>query len=189
MEITDLPAVNACLNSISTLLLTAGYLFIRRGQVERHRLAMAGAFVTSCVFLTSYLIYHSQAGSVPFTKQGWVRPVYFTILISHIILAAAIVPLALVTLYHAWLRAFRQASPHRPLDVADLDVRLDHRRGDLSDALSDVSGTAASLHFSPPDGRSTRKKAVIRVSCLVIRENHGRGLVRLQKKCLTASEP
>ena len=94
MEITDLPTVNACLNSISTLLLTAGYLFIRRGQVERHRLAMAGAFVTSCVFLTSYLIYHSQAGSVPFTKQGWVRPVYFTILISHIILAAAIVLVA-----------------------------------------------------------------------------------------------
>lgn len=106
MEITDLPAVNACLNSISTLLLTAGYLFIRRGQVERHRLAMAGAFVTSCVFLTSYLIYHSQAGSVPFTKQGWVRPVYFAILISHIILAAAIVPLALVTLYHAWRERF-----------------------------------------------------------------------------------
>jgi len=106
MEITDLPTVNACLNSISTLLLTAGYLFIRRGQVERHRLAMAGAFVTSCVFLTSYLIYHSQAGSVPFTKQGWVRPVYFAILISHIILAAAIVPLALVTLYHAWRERF-----------------------------------------------------------------------------------
>lgn len=106
MEITDLPSVNACLNSISTLLLTAGYLFIRRGQVERHRLAMAGAFVTSCVFLTSYLIYHSQAGSVPFTKQGWVRPVYFAILISHIILAAAIVPLALVTLYHAWRERF-----------------------------------------------------------------------------------
>ncbi len=106
MEITDLPTVNACLNSISTLLLTAGYLFIRRGQVQRHRLAMAGAFVTSCVFLTSYLIYHSQAGSVPFTKQGWVRPVYFAILISHIILAAAIVPLALVTLYHAWRERF-----------------------------------------------------------------------------------
>ncbi|MDE0166998.1 MAG: DUF420 domain-containing protein [Bryobacterales bacterium] len=106
MEITDLPTVNACLNSISTLLLTAGYLFIRRGEVQRHRLAMAGAFVTSCVFLTSYLIYHSQAGSVPFTKQGWVRPVYFAILISHIILAAAIVPLALVTLYHAWRERF-----------------------------------------------------------------------------------
>lgn len=106
MEITDLPTVNACLNSISTLLLTAGYLFIRRGDVQRHRLAMAGAFVTSCVFLTSYLIYHSQAGSVPFTKQGWVRPVYFAILISHIILAAAIVPLALVTLYHAWRERF-----------------------------------------------------------------------------------
>ena len=106
MEVTALPAVNACLNSISTLLLTAGYIFIRRGQVQRHRLAMTGAFVTSCVFLTCYLIYHSQAGSMPFTKQGWVRPVYFAILISHIILAAAIVPLALITLYNAWRERF-----------------------------------------------------------------------------------
>ncbi len=106
MGITDLPALNACLNSISTLLLTAGYFFIRRRQVERHRLAMTAAFVTSCLFLVSYLTYHYNAGSVPFTKQGWVRPVYFTILITHIVLAAAIVPLALITLYNAWRKRF-----------------------------------------------------------------------------------
>jgi uncharacterized membrane protein YozB (DUF420 family) len=60
------------------------------------------------VFLTCYLIYHYNVGSVPFTKQGWVRPVYFTILITHIILAAAIVPLALITLYRAWRQRFEQ---------------------------------------------------------------------------------
>lgn len=106
MGITDLPALNACLNSISTLLLAAGYFFIRRRQIERHRLAMTAAFVTSCLFLVSYLVYHYNVGSVPFTKQGWVRPVYFTILITHIVLAAAIVPLALITLNHAWRKRF-----------------------------------------------------------------------------------
>ena len=67
---------------------------------------MTAAFITSCLFLTSYLVYHYHAGSVPFTKQGWIRPVYFTILITHIVLAAAIVPLALLTLYRAWREQF-----------------------------------------------------------------------------------
>ena len=67
---------------------------------------MLAAFVVSCFFLASYLVYHYHVGSVPFTKQGWIRPLYFTILITHIILAAAIVPLALVTLYHAWKERF-----------------------------------------------------------------------------------
>jgi uncharacterized membrane protein YozB (DUF420 family) len=106
MEITDLPALNACLNSISTILLGAGYYFIRRRDIRRHRLMMTSAFICSCLFLTSYLIYHYHAGSVPFTKQGWIRPVYFTILITHVVLAAAIVPLALTTLYRAWREQF-----------------------------------------------------------------------------------
>ena len=106
MEITDLPAVNACLNSASAVLLATGYYFIRRGEIRRHRLSMTAAFVASCLFLTSYLVYHYHAGSVPFTKQGWIRPVYFTILITHVVLAAAIVPLALVTLYRAWREQF-----------------------------------------------------------------------------------
>jgi uncharacterized membrane protein YozB (DUF420 family) len=106
MGVTDLPALNACLNSISAILLAAGYFFIRRRQIERHRLAMTAAFVTSCLFLVSYLVYHYNVGSVPFTKQGWVRPVYFTILITHIVLAATIVPLALITLNNAWRKRF-----------------------------------------------------------------------------------
>jgi uncharacterized membrane protein YozB (DUF420 family) len=106
MAVTDLPALNACLNSISTILLGAGYYFIRRREIARHKMSMIAAFVCSCLFLTSYLTYHYHVGSVPFTGQGWIRPVYFTILITHIILAAAIVPLALITLYRAWRGQF-----------------------------------------------------------------------------------
>ena len=106
MEVRDLPALNALLNSISTLLLLFGYYFIKRRETERHKLCMLLAFATSALFLTSYLIYHYNVGSVPFERQGWIRPVYFSILISHIILAAAIVPLILITLYHAWKRRF-----------------------------------------------------------------------------------
>jgi len=106
MEVTDLPALNACLNSISTILLGAGYYFIRRREIARHKMSMIAAFVCSILFLTSYLIYHYHVGSIPFTGQGWIRPVYFTILITHIILAAAIVPLALITLYRAWRGQF-----------------------------------------------------------------------------------
>lgn len=99
-----LPSLNAALNSASALLLAAGYLFIRTGRVAAHRLCMLSACATSTVFLTSYLIYHYHVGSVPFTGQGWMRRVYFAILISHTILAVAIVPLVLVTLTRA-LRA------------------------------------------------------------------------------------
>ncbi len=106
MEVTDLPTVNASLNSVSTLLLGAGYYFIRNGDKQRHRACMIAAFCTSAVFLACYLVYHYQAGSVGFQGQGWIRPVYFTILISHIILAAAIVPLVLLTLYRAWKEQF-----------------------------------------------------------------------------------
>ena len=101
MEVTQLPALNATLNSISTLLLLFGYYFIKQRDIARHKLCMVMAFVTSCLFLASYLIYHFQVGSVSFTGQGWIRPVYFAILISHIILAATIAPLALITLYRA----------------------------------------------------------------------------------------
>jgi putative membrane protein len=106
MEIRDLPAVNATLNSVSTVLLSCGYYFIRRRQIPRHRLCMTLAFVCSCAFLTCYLIYHYHVGSVPFTKAGWVRPVYFTILITHVTLAVTIVPLALITLSRAWQKRF-----------------------------------------------------------------------------------
>ncbi len=101
MDVTDLPALNACLNSASAVLLGAGYYFIRHQQKSRHRACMISAFVVSCLFLASYLFYHYHVGSIPFTKQGWIRPVYFTILITHIVLAASIVPMALITLIRA----------------------------------------------------------------------------------------
>ncbi len=106
MDVRDLPALNATLNTISTLLLLFGFYFIKRREIERHKLCMGLAFVTSCLFLVSYLIYHYNVGSVPFEKQGWIRPIYFTILISHIVLAAAIVPLAGMTLFRALRNEF-----------------------------------------------------------------------------------
>ena len=102
MEVTDLAALNAGLNLLATVLLSLGYFFIRRGDRERHKLSMLAACLASMAFLTSYLIYHWHVGSVPFTGQGWIRPVYFAILISHIVLAMVIVPLALVTVARAW---------------------------------------------------------------------------------------
>ena len=98
MTVHDLPAVNASLNALSGLLLLAGYGLIRARRIEQHRLCMLAAFVTSSVFLVCYLVYHAQVGSVPFQRQGFVRPLYFTILITHVTLAAAVLPLAIVTL-------------------------------------------------------------------------------------------
>lgn len=100
-EVTDLPAVNATLNTISAFLLVIGYVLIRRGQAQQHRLCMLAAFVTSALFLASYVIYHLNVGSVAFTGQGTIRIVYFTILISHIILAIIILPMVIVTLRRA----------------------------------------------------------------------------------------
>ena len=98
MSVHDLPAVNATLNGISGLLLATGWMLIRGRRIQAHRTCMIAAFVTSSLFLVSYLVYHAQVGSVPFTRQGFVRPVYFTILITHVVLAAATLPLAIVTL-------------------------------------------------------------------------------------------
>jgi uncharacterized membrane protein YozB (DUF420 family) len=106
MDVQTLPAVNATLNAVATLLLVTGYLFVRRSQIELHRFCMVSAFVVSCLFLASYLVYHYHVGSVPFERQGWIRSVYFTILITHIVLAAAIVPLVLITLLRALKKRF-----------------------------------------------------------------------------------
>ena len=96
--IHDLPAVNASLNALSGLLLLTGYAFIRARRIELHRRCMIAAFVTSALFLVCYVVYHAQVGSVRFTRQGFVRPLYFGILITHVTLAAAVLPLAIVTL-------------------------------------------------------------------------------------------
>ena len=93
-----LPTVNATLNGACALLLTAGFLFIRRNNIQAHRRCMEMAFGVSVLFLISYLTHHALHGSTPFPGAGWTRPLYFTILISHTILAVAIVPLAIRTL-------------------------------------------------------------------------------------------
>jgi putative membrane protein len=98
MDIHSLPAVNATLNAISGVLLVAGYLLMRARRIDLHRRVMTAAFVTSSLFLICYLVYHANVGSVRFTRPGLVRPLYFTILITHVTLAAAVLPLAIITL-------------------------------------------------------------------------------------------
>jgi uncharacterized membrane protein YozB (DUF420 family) len=98
MSAPFLPTLNATLNGVSAILLLTGRVFIARGRRHAHRAVMISAFVTSTLFLISYLYYHLHVGSVHFQAQGWPRTVYFSILYSHIILAAAIVPLVLITL-------------------------------------------------------------------------------------------
>lgn len=103
-----LPTLNACLNALSGILLIAGYVQIRKNHVRAHMRLMVSAFVVSVLFLTSYLIYHYNVGSIPFTGKGWIRPVYFTILISHTILAASVPFLASITLFRAWKGDFKR---------------------------------------------------------------------------------
>ena len=98
MSVHDLPAVNATLNALSGLLLTIGYLLIRNRRIAQHRACMIAAFTTSSLFLVCYIVYHAQVGSVRFMRQGFVRPLYYTILISHVTLAVTVLPLAIVTL-------------------------------------------------------------------------------------------
>src|SRR5688572_16350575 len=98
VDYTLLPTVNATLNATSGVFLLIGYVLIRRGKIKAHRNAMLAAFASSTLFLVSYLIYHANVGSRPFGGQGEIRLVYFAVLISHVILAAAILPMAISTL-------------------------------------------------------------------------------------------
>ena len=106
------PVINACLNGTSAVLVATAHAQIRRGNIAIHRALMIAAVCTSSLFLISYLWYHAHVGSVHFQGQGWSRPVYFTILISHTFLAAAIVPLVIITLIHG-LR--RRDAKHRAI--------------------------------------------------------------------------
>jgi uncharacterized membrane protein YozB (DUF420 family) len=108
VTVHDLPAVNASLNALSGILLLIGYTLIRTRRIESHRTVMIAAFITSSLFLVCYLAYHAQVGSVPFTRHGVVRPLYFTILITHVSLAFLVVPLAIVTLSRGLKSRFRQ---------------------------------------------------------------------------------
>lgn len=96
-----LPTLNAALNATSALLLASGYVAIRRKNVSAHRACMLAAFAVSALFLISYVVYHAQAGSRAFTGTGWLRPVYFVILVTHVVLAAANLPMAIATLVRA----------------------------------------------------------------------------------------
>ncbi len=106
------PAFNALLNGISALLLFSGYWFIRHKEVFKHRVCMVSAFLISTVFLVSYLLYHYQVGSVRFMGGGWLRTVYFTILLTHTVLAIVIVPMILRTFFLAIRNRFEE---HRRL--------------------------------------------------------------------------
>jgi uncharacterized membrane protein YozB (DUF420 family) len=98
MTVHDLPSINAFLNFTSAVLLTWGYTLIRRRRIDQHRRVMLTAFATSCLFLVCYIVYHAQVGSVRYQHTGILRPIYFTILISHTLLAAAVPVLAIITL-------------------------------------------------------------------------------------------
>ncbi|MDP6278902.1 MAG: DUF420 domain-containing protein [Nitrospinota bacterium] len=103
-----LPTLNACLNALSGVMLIVGYVQIKKGNAHLHKRLMVGAFCVSVLFIVSYLIYHYGAGSVRFKGQGWIRPVYFAILISHTILASVVPFLAVITLYRAFKGDFRR---------------------------------------------------------------------------------
>ena len=106
MTLRDLPALNAALNAAAAVTLLVGYGLIRRGNWRAHRAAMITALVLSSAFLTSYLVYHAQVGSVRFQGHGWVRTLYLTILATHTVLAATVPVLAIITLSRALRRRF-----------------------------------------------------------------------------------
>jgi uncharacterized membrane protein YozB (DUF420 family) len=121
MTVADLPTLNATLNATSALLLITGYLLIRNGHIEAHRRAMISAFVCSAAFLTSYVVYHAQAGSKPFPGTGTARAIYFSILIPHVVLAAAVLPMAILTLRRGLAR---NDTAHRRIARVTLPVWL-----------------------------------------------------------------
>lgn len=116
-----LPKINAFINSTVTVLLLAGYYFIRRGWVRRHKSAMLGAFVLSSLFLVSYVVYHFLAESTKFGGEGWIKGVYLFVLFSHILLATAIVPLALFSIVHGLSEKYDK---HRKIAKITLPIWL-----------------------------------------------------------------
>ncbi len=119
--VEHLPAINASLNGLATVLLVMGYSLIRRKRAKAHKRVMLSAFGVSVVFLVCYLVYHGYAGSKPFPGTGWVRPVYFSILISHILLAALVPVLAGITIYRG---LNEQWDKHRKIARVTLPIWL-----------------------------------------------------------------
>jgi uncharacterized membrane protein YozB (DUF420 family) len=105
-DVRDLPALNASLNALSTVLLVTGYVLVRQRKLIAHRNVMIAALVCSVLFLTSYLIYHAQVGSVKFQGQGTARTIYFTILLTHTVLAALVPFLAVITVWRAYRKQY-----------------------------------------------------------------------------------
>ena len=112
MSVTDLPTLNAGLNTLCTLLLVRGFLQIRRGAHQAHQKSMLAALVCSVLFLCSYLVYHVQVGSVPYPHHDWTRPLYFAVLIPHVVLAALMAPLVVLVVWRAYNQDFAR---HRRL--------------------------------------------------------------------------
>src|SRR5947209_6717900 len=107
MNVADLPAFNATLNLTAAILIGTGIFFIKRKNIRAHKACMIAALVVSSVFLTSYLVYHYNVGTVHFTKQGWIRDIYFPLLVTHTILAIVIVPMVLRTAFLGLSNRFR----------------------------------------------------------------------------------
>jgi uncharacterized membrane protein YozB (DUF420 family) len=104
MTLADLPALNATLNAISSILLVTGWVLIKQRRIAQHRRLMISAFISSGLFLTSYVIYHAQVGSKPYPGTGLMRAIYFAILVPHVLLAAVVLPMAIVTLKRGLVR-------------------------------------------------------------------------------------
>ncbi|MFQ5453008.1 MAG: DUF420 domain-containing protein [Candidatus Zixiibacteriota bacterium] len=102
MNLNDLPTLNALLNLISSVFLLLGFINIKQGNINIHKKLMLSALISSLLFLTSYLIYHYNMGSVPYACYDWTRPVYFAILIPHVILAGLMTPFIVITVWWAW---------------------------------------------------------------------------------------
>ena len=120
-EADSLATLNAGLNAGAAVCLILGYTFIKQKRILLHRAAMSTAFVLSSVFLVTYLVHHARVGSVPFGGHGWMRALYFGVLVPHVVLAAVIVPLALVTLRRGWIG---DVLHHRPIARRTLPLWL-----------------------------------------------------------------
>jgi uncharacterized membrane protein YozB (DUF420 family) len=121
VSVSDLPTLNAALNATSAILLTIGFVQIKAGRIDAHRRTMIAAFAASALFLVSYVTYHAQVGSRPFTGTGTLRVIYFAILVPHVVLAAAVLPLAIVTLRRGLAR---RDEAHRRLAKVTLPIWL-----------------------------------------------------------------
>ena len=119
--VSQLPALNALLNSASTLFILSGFIAIKKKKYMTHMKLMLTAFITSSLFLISYLVYHNFVGHTPFPGEGWIRPLYFTILISHIILSAFVIPLVLTSYYFAFSGKFKT---HRKISMWTFPIWL-----------------------------------------------------------------